>query len=292
MVLLHAGSISTILTLLKIFGLNSSQSPLRTNKYLFLYSTVVAISYTILLILRIHFWDKYESTLQNMVTNLHLICYCSIILSTITTNWLMSKKCNQALTRLEIFDHYLNTLVFSFNHTKTEQVFKFSLCASSGIYLCLAAADCVVGVLTESDDLLSMISWLCAYIPITINFHVAVTIIFTMLLLNQRYRLLKIYLGKVLGYYSSLNVKQFTNFYLELNEISYTIVYTFSLQITTMFLLIFTTVTLNTYLLLTVDLSSGELFKCSNFLLIHCVEMVAVTFAHFSTKARVSFLLC
>ncbi|CAH1380322.1 unnamed protein product, partial [Tenebrio molitor] len=271
-----------ILTLSRIFCSNSSKTPTRTSVPLLIYNLTLFVAYSAILTLR--FLEGYASsqfTVNNVVIYLHLICYIAVFLSNVISNWVYSKKYHCNLIRLEIFDHNLDSLGVVLNRKKTRRLFNVWFWAALVLFLYVAVVDCVIDLFFTSNA--SMIAWLSIYVPVTINYFVVFTMVFNFYLLNDRYTRLKTCLDKVLTQDSSITIKQFTDFYLELTHISDCMVGHFSSQIATMFLLVFMVVTSNLYIFLKHPLKIFEYVFHGNFLLMHLAEMVVVIFAAYWT---------
>jgi hypothetical protein len=284
-------SAAPILTLSRIFCSNSSKTPTRTSVPLLIYNLTLFVAYSAILTLR--FLEGYASsqfTVNNVVIYLHLICYIAVFLSNVISNWVYSKKYHSNLIRLEILDHNLDSVGVVLNRKKTRRLFNVWFWAALVLFLYVAAVDCVIDLFFTSNA--SMIAWLSIYVPVTINYFVVFTMVFNFYLLNDRYTRLKTCLDKVLTQDSSITIKQFTNFYLELTHISDSIVGHFSSQIATMFLLVFMVVTSNLYIFLKHPLKVFEYVFHGNFLLMHLAEMVVVIFAAYWTILKVPKHFC
>ena len=231
----------------------------------------------------LHGEERQVFTLNKVVVYLHLFCYLTVFLSNLLSNWLHSKTLALGFLKLEIFDNALKKLEFELNYKKMRRVFYVSLCASSGVYAYVVITDLIIDGL-ESD----LVNWFSIYIPLTMNFFTAFIISFTLFLLKERYKKLKEYLVLVLSGEVSCNVKHFTNWYLELTKISNSLLSTFSLQISSMFLLILVTTTSNAYMLMKIELNSTQYVVIVNSVLIHLTEMVVLIFTYYSTSVKVT----
>ncbi|RZB40702.1 7tm 7 domain containing protein, partial [Asbolus verrucosus] len=274
-----------LLNLAKIFCINSSSSPTRINKSLIFYNVIVVILYSVIVFLRVyHSNEEQFYALNKVVIDLHLICYTLVFCSNIVSNWTNSKKFHLNLLRLELFDHNLAIFGAEQNYKKMKRVFDVSLGATSVIFLLIAVLDYVIDV--AFDDSKLIVNWLSIYLPITMNYFVSFVITFTLSLLNERYTRLESCFYRIQAQDKKITVKQFTNAYLELTQISNSILSHFSLQISTMFLLIFVVATSDLYLFLNWHLNVTQYIIMVNFMLIHSVEMITIILAYYWTNLK------
>jgi hypothetical protein len=280
--------LTPLLTLAKIFGLNSSHSSTRSNKYLVLYSLALVVVYLTIFTLRILTSEREQIyTLNRVVTNLHLFCYIAIFFSDILSNWINSKSYCRALVRLEILDYQLRTVGYYPDCDKTRKMFYVSVTAASGLFLYVAIFDCLIDVF-QTGEKIDFFFWLSIYLPITINYFSIFVIVFTFFLLNERYKCLEHLLNNISTRKLHMNVEQFTKFYLELTHISNSLVSQFSLQLSATFLFIFISITTNMYMVLKINLDLSQYILIFNFVLIHLGELVAVVLVSHWTTLRVS----
>lgn len=272
-----------IVTTAKIFGLLSAKSPSRTNWGLILYSIVLVVIYLTILILRFIETQKKDFAVNKVVTYLHVVCYVMVFSANILSNWTNSKIFLRDLIRLEIFDCRLKNSV-QINYKKMRKVFFKSLSLSLVIFLLVATTDFVGEVILTN---LTFITWFSFYLPFIFNYFAVFIIIFKLFLINERFKWLKLILIKIIKNESVIDLKEFTNLFLELIEILNSITANFSLQIGSTFLMVFVIVTTNLYLLLKVVLTPIRIVLNINFFVVHLVEIILIVFVFFWTNNKI-----
>ncbi|RZC37877.1 7tm 7 domain containing protein [Asbolus verrucosus] len=278
--------------LLQIFGLNSATSPLQFGKWLMVYNAILMVAYATVVFLRCH-EGRSESlyAVNNVTVTLQLMCYVIIFLSNIISNCFGSKKFLQSLNRLSVFDENLRKHGHRLNWRKMNKVFYVSLCASSGLLFYILVVDYVVDVAV--DNHISIVYWLSVYLPLISNYFLVYVVVLLVYFLRVRYSLLSENFRKILNQENSddASIRNFENFFVELTNISNSILSQFSLQVGIMFLTSFITITSSLYLSIRGDFSSSQHLVIINFMSVHAVEMMTIIWTYYGIGLKIGDII-
>ncbi|RZC36268.1 7tm 7 domain containing protein [Asbolus verrucosus] len=264
----------------KIFCFNSALSSNRMSKFFLLYNVILVAVYSAILYFR--FTDKSPKKLQavnNVVLILQLISYICTFFCNIISNWLNSKKLYTCLKKLTTIDENLIKFGAYLDHKKINLHFNISFFMAISLFSYVAIADYVFDVVVDKNITLEV--WLSVYVPLTVNYFSCYFIVLSLYLLHVRYSLLVKFLKNILqqGIFPGEDlsvVKSFVLMFMKMINVTNSMIPQFSLQICTMFILTFITLTNNLYLLM------------KDLMFLHAIEIVLIVWAHYQIHLKVN----